>query len=68
MDHVLVRFICFGGLLERIRRPVEEVFPECGVDKLQEGDDVEGSELGAWRFAEEEEVEEFETYWVALSI
>jgi hypothetical protein len=35
---------------------------------LQKGYDVEGTELRAGWFAVEEEVEEFETYWVALDI
>lgn len=42
--------------------------PENGGYELQEGDDVEGSGLGSGGLAVEEEVEEFEAYWVALNV
>jgi hypothetical protein len=44
------------------------VFPEhCGYE-LEERDDVDRADLGARRFAPEEEVEEFEAYGVALDV
>ena len=42
--------------------------PEDGGDELQEGNDVEGADLGARRLAVEEEVEELEANGVALDV
>jgi hypothetical protein len=44
------------------------VAPERCGDELQQGDDVLGTGLRAWRFAVEEEIEEFETERVSLGI
>ena len=44
------------------------MFPNDGGDELEEGDYVEGTGLGARGLAVEEEVEEFETDRVALSV
>ena len=44
------------------------MFPEDGGDELEEGDDVEGTGLGARGFAVEEEVEELEANGVALDV
>lgn len=42
--------------------------PENGGYELEEGDDVKGTGLCAWRFAVEEEIEEFEADGVALDV
>jgi hypothetical protein len=42
--------------------------PEINLDKMQECDDIEGARLCPGRFADEQEVEEFETYRVALGV
>ena len=42
--------------------------PEDGGDELEEGDDVERSCLRARRRAVEEQVEELETYGMALDV
>jgi hypothetical protein len=44
------------------------VAPEDGGDELQEGDDVEGADLGACGLAVEEEVEELQADGVALDV
>ncbi len=40
---------------------------DCG-DELEEGDDVEGSVLGARRLAVKEEVQQLQAYWMALDV
>lgn len=67
-DHILVGLFDIVGFLECVGGTVEEMFPESCVDELQQCDDVKGAELGAGCFAEEEEIQEFETYWVALGV
>lgn len=42
--------------------------PENGGYELEESDDVEGSGLGSWWFAVEEEIKEFKTYGMTLDI
>lgn len=44
------------------------MLPKCCGYELQKGDDVEGSELGAWGFAVEKEVEEFEADRMTLIV
>lgn len=44
------------------------MFPENSGDELEEGDNVEGTGLGARGFAVEEEIEEFEAYGVTLDV
>ena len=44
------------------------MFPEYGGDELKQGYDVQWTGLRARGFAVEEEVEEFETDWMTLSI
>lgn len=68
VDHVLVGRVRVGRLLQAVRLPVEEVLPDVLLDEVEEGDDGRGAELGAGRFAVEEEVEEFEAYGVALDV
>jgi hypothetical protein len=46
----------------------EEVCPEVDLDEVEEGDDVQRAGLGAWWFADEEEVEEFQAYGVTLNV
>ena len=42
--------------------------PDVNLDEVQEGDDVQWTQLRARGFAEEEEVEEFEAYGMALEV
>ena len=44
------------------------MFPKDGGDELEKGDYVEGAGLGTRGLAVEEEVEEFETDRMALSV
>jgi hypothetical protein len=44
------------------------VSPEDCGDELEEGDDIKGSCLRARRLAVEEQVEELETYGMALEV
>jgi hypothetical protein len=44
------------------------VSPEDCGDELKEGDDVEGSCLRAWGLAVEEQIEELQTYGMALDV
>lgn len=48
--------------------PAEEVLPDVLLDEVEEGDDGQGTELCAWGFAVEEEVEEFEADGMALEV
>lgn len=65
-DHVLIWALV--GFLERIGGSGEEVFPHDVDDEVEQGDDVEGAELGSWRFAPDEYVEEFQSDGMALDI
>lgn len=44
------------------------MFPHDIDDEVEDGDDVEGAELCSWRFAPNEDVEEFEPDGMALDI
>jgi len=67
-DHILLGRVRVVALLERVRGPREQVFPEDCGNELQERDNVEGAELRAWLFAVEEEVEELEADGMALGV
>src|SRR5450432_3568483 len=67
-NHVFIRSFWICGFFKRVCSFGEEMPPHDSSYKLQKGYDVEGTELRAGWFAVEEEVEEFETYWVALDI
>lgn len=67
-DHELVRCIGVGRLLEPVGLSPEEMRPDVNLDEVQEGDDVQWTQLRARGFAEEEEVEEFEAYGMALEV
>lgn len=67
-DHVLVGRVWVGGFFEAVGLASEEVCPQLDLDEMQERNDVAGAELAAGGFAVEEEVEELETYGVALKV
>lgn len=67
-NHVFVRRIWVRGFLESIGAFGEEVEPERCGDELEEGDDVQRASLSARGFAVEEQVEEFEAYWMTLNV
>jgi hypothetical protein len=56
------------GFLERIGGSGEEVFPHHIDDEVEQGDDVEGTELCSRGFTPDEHVEEFEPDGMALDI
>lgn len=67
-DHVLVRRLGVGALLQPVGLPPEQVLPDVLLDEVQQSDDGEGPQLRPRGFAVDKEVEQLQPDGVALDI